>query len=259
MRRWLCNWRTVLISVAALTLSSCASVGGKGWVELEPESADSGPTIHISGTVHHLDLEGGLFVIRDTKGTQYNPVNLPDAIRVEGMAVETVARRRGDMASIGMVGPLVELLRIRSRPGGDGSASTLVGTKWRLENLAGAGVVDRVQATLEFPAEGKVTGSGSCNTFRGTVTIGSGAITFGPRRRRECSVPRRSCTRRTSTSRHCMRPNASRSTGRFSTSSPRTDHSRYALSARENRGRARWTPPVHPNPLRCLFSLRRRC
>lgn len=188
MRRWPCNWRTVLVSVAALTLSSCASVGGKGWVELEPKSADSGPTIQITGTVHHLDLEGGLFVIRDTKGTQYNPVNLPDVFRIEGMAVEAEARLRGDMASIGMVGPLVELLRIRSRPGGEEGASTLLGTKWRLEDLAGAGVVDRVQATLEFPEEGKVTGSGSCNTFRGTVTIDGGTITFAP-----LATTRKSC------------------------------------------------------------------
>lgn len=78
MRCWLCNWRTVLVPIAALILLSCASVGEKGWVEPTPQPVGSGPALHITGTVHHLDLEGGLFVIRDTQGTQYNPVNLPD-------------------------------------------------------------------------------------------------------------------------------------------------------------------------------------
>jgi heat shock protein HslJ len=180
MRCWLYNWQAILVPIAALILSSCASTGGKGWAELKPETAGSGPTVHITGTVHHLDLEGGVFVIRDADGTQYNPVNLPDAFRVDGMAVEVDARRRDDMASIGMVGPLVELLRIRSRPGGDASVSTLTGTKWRLEDLAGAGVMDRVQATLEFPEDGKVSGSGTCNRFHGTVTVSGSVITFGP-------------------------------------------------------------------------------
>lgn len=180
MKCWLRDWRTALVPVAALVLSSCASTGSNGWVELKPEPAGSGPTIHITGTVHHLDLEGGLFVIRDAEGTQYNPINLPEAFRVDGMAVEADARRRDNMASIGMVGPLVELLRVRSRPGGDGRVSTLTGTKWRLEDLAGAGVMDRVQATLEFPEEATVSGNGSCNQFRGTATISGGVIAFSP-------------------------------------------------------------------------------
>jgi Heat shock protein len=181
MKYWLRDWRTALVVLlAALVLSSCASTGSHGWVELKPESAGSGPTIHISGTVHYLDLEGGLFVIRDAEGTQYNPINLPEAFRVDGMDVEADARRSDKMASIGMVGQPVELLRIRRRPGGEALASTLTGTKWRLEDHAGAGVMDRAQATLEFPEDGKASGSGSCNQFHGTVTVSGSVITFGP-------------------------------------------------------------------------------
>jgi hypothetical protein len=65
--------------------------------------------------VHYLDLEGGLFVIRDAQGVQYNPTNLPETFRRDGMLVEAEAQRRDDMASIGMVGSIVELLRIRLR------------------------------------------------------------------------------------------------------------------------------------------------
>ncbi len=180
MRFLFSNWQAALTPVALLMLASCAATGGNGWVDLKPETPGSGPTIHISGTVRHLDLEGGLFVIRDAAGTQYNPVNLPAAFQVEGVAVEAEARRRDDMASIGMVGPLIELLRIRRSSRPETNTADLIGTQWRLEDLAGAGVMDRVQATLEFTDEGKVSGNGSCNQFHGTVTISGGAIRFGP-------------------------------------------------------------------------------
>ena len=55
----------------------------------------------------------------------------------------------------------------------------LWGTAWRLEDLAGAGVLDRVQATLEFPSEGRTSGNGSCNRFNGVATIDGSAIQFG--------------------------------------------------------------------------------
>ncbi len=55
----------------------------------------------------------------------------------------------------------------------------LWGTAWRLENLAGAAVPDRTQATLEFPSEGRASGNGSCNRFNGVVTIEGSTIQFG--------------------------------------------------------------------------------
>ena len=61
-----------------------------------------------------------------------------------------------------------------------GGTGGLVGTAWRLEDLAGASVVDRTEATLEFPEAGKVAGSGSCNRFFGTVVISGDSLSFGP-------------------------------------------------------------------------------
>ncbi len=150
------------------------------WVELPPEAAATVPILHITGKIHKLDMEGGVFVIRDAEGTNYNPTNLPAAFHVDGLGVDIEARRRDDMASIGMVGPLVELLRVRKRPGEETKTSELWGTAWRLEDLAGTGVVDRAQATLEFSEEGKVSGKGSCNGFGGTVTVSGNALRFGP-------------------------------------------------------------------------------
>jgi len=172
--------RTALTPVVAFILAACASSGSNGWVELEPDTPGSGPTFHLEGTVHHLEIEGGLFVIRDAEGTQYNPANLPDEFRGDGMAVEADARRRDDMASIGMVGPIIELLRIRRQPGAGAGGMGIRGSAWFLETLAGVAIPDSVQATLAFDEQGKVSGNGSCNHFNGTVTVDNGAIMFGP-------------------------------------------------------------------------------
>jgi putative lipoprotein len=61
-----------------------------------------------------------------------------------------------------------------------GSAPGLVGSAWRLEDLGGAPILDRVQATLEFPEEGKAAGNGSCNRFFGAVEWKNETISFGP-------------------------------------------------------------------------------
>ena len=56
----------------------------------------------------------------------------------------------------------------------------LDGTQWRLEDLAGTGVIDDAQATLGFTERGKVAGRGSCNRFFANVEISGDSIRFGP-------------------------------------------------------------------------------
>jgi heat shock protein HslJ len=77
----------------------------------------------------------------------------------------------------------------RERLGGEAAATDtaaapqptdLTGSKWRLEDLAGKGVVDRVAATLEFTGDGMASGHGSCNRFRGGVAFEGDSISFGP-------------------------------------------------------------------------------
>lgn len=67
-----------------------------------------------------------------------------------------------------------------AQPGAGGEAGGLVGTAWRLEDLGGAGVLDRVEATLEFPDPVMVAGSSSCNRFFGTVSISGESIKISP-------------------------------------------------------------------------------
>lgn len=105
---------SMLLTTTVLLSVSCAGSSGKDdWVELKPESETSGEEIHLQGTVRYLDIEGGLFVIRDLRDGTYNPTNLPQEFRVDGLKVEVEGRRRNDMMSIGMSGPLLDLVRIR--------------------------------------------------------------------------------------------------------------------------------------------------
>jgi heat shock protein HslJ len=60
------------------------------------------------------------------------------------------------------------------------AAFSLTGSEWLLEDLAGTGVIDNVQATLAFPEAGKVSGRGSCNRFFGSAKIDGNTIQLGP-------------------------------------------------------------------------------
>jgi hypothetical protein len=80
------------------------------------DGADPAPSedvVRIVGTVHHLDLEGGVYVIRTAAGTQYRPIELPEEFRVEGLAVEADAKLRDDVLTVDMAGQSIELLDIR--------------------------------------------------------------------------------------------------------------------------------------------------
>jgi heat shock protein HslJ len=158
---------------------------GEGWVQVKQDADGPGQEITLRGTVRHLALEGGVWVIEDAAGTRYTPMNLPDGFQQDGMTVEAEGRRRDDVMSVSMVGPMVELLRIRERSGGSASPapsapSSLTGRTWVLEDLSGAGVIDDAQATLDVAQDGRVSGRATCNRFSGSATIAGDAITFGP-------------------------------------------------------------------------------
>jgi len=90
--------------------SSSTSTSPDGTVPTPAEAI-----IRLTGTVHHLDLEGGVYVIRTEDGTQYRPIELPEEFRVDGLPVEAEATRRDDIMTVDMVGTAVELLDIRKR------------------------------------------------------------------------------------------------------------------------------------------------
>lgn len=57
-------------------------------------------------------------------------------------------------------------------------AGPLEGTQWLLEDLGGAGVIDRLQSTLKFEADGKCTGNAGCNRFSGSWKLKKSNLTI---------------------------------------------------------------------------------
>jgi heat shock protein HslJ len=74
--------------------------------------------------------------------------------------------------------PLLLLASCAGNQGGDPPPEGLEGTAWRLEDLAGGGVAEGAEATLEFAPEGKVAGRAFCNRFFGTVKVSGEKIGF---------------------------------------------------------------------------------
>jgi putative lipoprotein len=72
----------------------------------------------------------------------------------------------------------VTVLLHQVKQSGEDVPRTLAGTRWRLVDLGGTGVLDGVPTTLEFMADGKVGGRGSCNRWFSTATIDGDQLAF---------------------------------------------------------------------------------
>ena len=78
------------------------------------EQADTpvGEIVKIRGTVVHKNVEGGFFAIEGDDGRVYDPINLPDRFKKDGLKVKVNAKLRNDMGSIHMVGDIIEIVEI---------------------------------------------------------------------------------------------------------------------------------------------------
>ena len=65
-----------------------------------------------SGTVVFADLEGGFYGIVDDAGERYDPVNLGDEFKSDGLRIRFEAKVLRDRVSVHMRGRLVEILEI---------------------------------------------------------------------------------------------------------------------------------------------------
>jgi len=75
----------------------------------------SSETFAITGTVKYVTIEGGFFAIVGDDGRKYDPVNLPDDLKKDGLKVQGTARLKEDAISIHMYGPIIEIVNITAR------------------------------------------------------------------------------------------------------------------------------------------------
>ena len=73
------------------------------------------PGTEVTGTVRHLSLEGGCWVLRTDDGRTLEPTNLPAAFLSDGLPVRARVEERHDLASACQVGQIVTVLHIERR------------------------------------------------------------------------------------------------------------------------------------------------
>jgi hypothetical protein len=74
------------------------------------------PDVGGDGIVRYVDVEGGCWGI-ESNGEIYEPMNLPQDLREDGLAIEFVAVDRDDLGSICMIGQIIELVRVEAADG----------------------------------------------------------------------------------------------------------------------------------------------
>lgn len=80
-------------------------------------------------------------------------------------------------------GDSVEILMVRTAagaPAARGDAAALVGPTWVAEDIRNRGVIDDLQSSIVFTAEGQAHGFGGCNNFTGRYTLDGTTLTLGP-------------------------------------------------------------------------------
>lgn len=103
----------LLAAAAALAVSACGP-GPLPWTMVSPERA-SRPSFRLVGSIRHLDVEGGVYVIHGDDSVTYAPTNLPAGFQYAGTRVEADARRADQGMGIHQVGHPIDLVKIRQR------------------------------------------------------------------------------------------------------------------------------------------------
>ena len=60
------------------------------------------------------------------------------------------------------------------------SLTALQAREWRVEDIAGAGIIDNSPATLLFGPDGRLSGNASCNRLIGSYTVERNKLTISP-------------------------------------------------------------------------------
>ena len=66
-----------------------------------------------SGTIKYITLEGGFYGIIGDDCVNYDPINLPDNFRIDGLKVVLTAIKREDLGSFHMWGIIIEIISIQ--------------------------------------------------------------------------------------------------------------------------------------------------
>ena len=122
--------QTLVAAFVVVALSGCTEEGAPskttqntGTNMSGPEQSNGGPgkptlasdALEILGTVTFKDLEGGFYAIESFDGKKYDPMNLPESFRKDGLKVKVTARPQRDVMSFRMYGEIIEIISIEAQ------------------------------------------------------------------------------------------------------------------------------------------------
>ena len=114
--------RIYLAAFVLLAVAACSPDGSprRGPVAapnpVKPTEALRAPDrdpVNLTGTIHRVEMEGGVYVIRTEDGKQYRLVELPEAFRQEGLGVRLEGLLHDDVLTKDMAGQAVDIIEIR--------------------------------------------------------------------------------------------------------------------------------------------------
>ena len=104
-----------ILFLAAACNSGGSQPGSADWVVPTTPAEGKGEQMHLTGVVKFHEVEGGFYAIQGEDGVTYDPTNLPEEFKQDGIAVEAEVRKRPDVMSVRQVGTIVDIERIRRR------------------------------------------------------------------------------------------------------------------------------------------------
>jgi hypothetical protein len=101
----------VLVTYIGTVLSLFGGGGGGGGKRSGIESRRSPDLFNLVGKIRYSPLEGGVWIIQVGKKT-YEPINLPDELKVNNASVVFTADFQTKLGGTHMVGPIIKLHKI---------------------------------------------------------------------------------------------------------------------------------------------------
>jgi hypothetical protein len=76
-------------------------------------TTENDDAVKVTGTIVFLSFEGGFYGIKGDDGKNYDPTNLPQEFRSDGLRVRFAAKELPGRASVHMWGTIVEIVTIQ--------------------------------------------------------------------------------------------------------------------------------------------------
>ena len=105
--------KIMLLGLVVLILSGCNKLKRIDNIESIINPSLPGQT----GIIKYMDLEGGFYGIVADDGEDYNPLNLPQEFKTDGLRVKFSGKIRDDVYTVQMWGRVIELESINKYQG----------------------------------------------------------------------------------------------------------------------------------------------